>query len=318
MKYIGSALLLTLLFCAGMGLTRAQRRSAVPRQPIIDMHVHAHTADRFGKASLPNPVTGKPSAAVTDDDILKMTLAEMRRYNITKAVAGSFMESAERWRAAAADLFIKGAQIDVGIPMPDIDQLRAEYRAGRLGAIGEVGGQYLGMSPGDPALEPYFALAEELDIPVGVHMGVGPPNATYECCPKFRMSLGNPLLLEEVLVRHPKLRLYIMHAGYPFLRETIAVMHLYPQVYADIAVINWVIPREEFHDYLRGLMRAGMGRRIMFGSDQMIWPEAIGMAVEGTESAPFLTAEQKRDIFYHNAARFLRLDKTGNVPRAAR
>jgi len=40
----------------------------------------------------------------------------------------------------------------------------------------------------------------------------------------------------------------------------------------------------------------------------MVWPEAIGMAVDGIESAAFLTAEEKRDIFYNNAVRFLRLD----------
>ena len=48
---------------------------------------------------------------------------------------------------------------------------------------------------------------------------------------------------------------------------------------------------------------------IRIGSDQMIWPETIGMAIEAIESADFLTEEQKRDIFYNNAARFLRLDE---------
>lgn len=308
MRYICCLLLLVLLSSAVISQTRAGRQANAQRPPIIDMHMHAHTADRFGKAGIPNPITGKPSAAVTDEAILRATLAEMKRYNIVKAVAGSSMESSERWRAAAPDLFIRGAQIDVGIPMPSVEQLRAEYRAGRLGAMGEIGGQYLGLSPNDPTLEPYFALAEELDIPVGVHMGISAPNTPYECCPKFRVTLGNPALLEEVLIKHPKLRLYIMHAGYPYLQETIAIMSVYPQVYADIAVINWAIPRAEFHEYLKALMRAGMGKRLMFGSDQMIWYEAIGMAVEGTKSAPFLTAEQKRDIFYNNAARFLRLE----------
>ena len=301
--------LLLLIVCVTQ--TSAQQ-SNTRRLPVIDVHMHAHAADRFGKAGIPNPVTGKPSAAVTDDAILKATLKEMGRYNIVKAVAGSSMESAERWRAAAPDRIIKGAQIDVGIPMPSVEYLRAEFKAGRLGAIGEVGGQYLGLSPDDPKLEPYFALAEELDIPVGVHMGISSPNTPYECCPKFRVSLGNPMLLEEVLMRHPKLRLYIMHAGYPYLQEAVALMSVYPQVYADIAVINWIIPRAEFHEYLRALLRAGMGKRLMFGSDQMIWYEAIGMAVEGTESARFLTPEQKRDIFYNNAVRFFRLE--GKVP----
>jgi predicted TIM-barrel fold metal-dependent hydrolase len=49
----------------------------------------------------------------------------------------------------------------------------------------------------------------------------------------------------------------------------------------------------------------------MFGSDQMVWPEAIGMAIEGIESAKFLSKEEKRDIFYNNASRFLKLKETG-------
>lgn len=77
---------------------------------------------------------------------------------------------------------------------------------------------------------------------------------------------------------------------------------MYPQVYADLAAINWLRPREEFHEYLRALMRAGFGKRLMLGSDQMIWPEGIGLAIEGIESAQFLTADQKRDIFYNNGS----------------
>jgi predicted TIM-barrel fold metal-dependent hydrolase len=38
--------------------------------------------------------------------------------------------------------------------------------------------------------------------------------------------------------------------------------------------------------------------------------------VDAIQSAPFLTAEEKRDIFYNNAARFLRLDKQGHLPPA--
>lgn len=54
-------------------------------------------------------------------------------------------------------------------------------------------------------------------------------------------------------------------------------------------------------------MEAGYGDRVMFGSDQMIWPGIIGPSVQAIEEAPFLTEAQKRDILYHNAARFLRL-----------
>ncbi len=62
------------------------------------------------------------------------------------------------------------------------------------------------------------------------------------------------------------------------------------------------------------LIRYGFEKRIMFGSDQMTWPDAIGKAVEAIEKADFLSAEQKQDILYRNAARFLRLS-TGQIAR---
>jgi uncharacterized protein len=80
------------------------------------------------------------------------------------------------------------------------------------------------------------------------------------------------------------------------------LLYGHPQVYVDVVVINWTPPRKEFHAYLRRLVEAGYGKRIMFGSDQMVWPEAIGMAVDAINAADFLTAEQKADIFYNNAA----------------
>jgi len=52
----------------------------------------------------------------------------------------------------------------------------------------------------------------------------------------------------------------------------------------------------------------------MFGSDQLLYPEVIEHAIESIESAAFLTAGQKRDILYNNAARFLRLDASTQLP----
>jgi uncharacterized protein len=54
-------------------------------------------------------------------------------------------------------------------------------------------------------------------------------------------------------------------------------------------------------------VEAGFGERILWGSDQMIWPGTIKVAIATIEKADFLTPRQKRDIFYDNAARFLRL-----------
>src|SRR5690606_27950391 len=109
--------------------------------------------------------------------------------------------------------------------------------------------------------------------------------------------------LEDVLLKYPKMRVFIGHAGWPMIDDLLALMWSYPQVYVDVGIICFGIPKEEFHYYLRRIVKAGFGKRVMFGSDQMIWPEAILTGIESIWSADFLTEEQKRDILYNNAAR---------------
>lgn len=279
------------------------------RLPIIDVHLHSRSLAAI-KAQGPNPMTGaKPLGSV--EEHMKQTLAMMDRYNI---VLGIVSGGSRDLRALEGPAQLKKLAPDriwaapaFGKPGLDIEELRSFYKSGDLSAMGEIGAQYEGLSPSDMSLEPYFALAESLGIPVGIHTGLSFPGVTQMGYPKFRVSLGNPVHLEELLNRHPKLRVWIMHAGSPFLAETIGILNVYPQVYVDIAVINWIRPREEFHSYLKELIKSGFGKRIMFGSDQMSWPDAIGMAVEAVEKADFLSEEQKRDIFYNNAARFLNL-----------
>lgn len=45
----------------------------------------------------------------------------------------------------------------------------------------------------------------------------------------------------------------------------------------------------------------------MFGSDEMVWPDAVSAAIDTIQNDPALSPQQKRDILYNNAARFLRI-----------
>ena len=71
-----------------------------------------------------------------------------------------------------------------------------------------------------------------------------------------------------------------MHAGWPMLDDMVAMLYAYPNLYVDIAVIDWYIPKAEFYFYLKRLIDAGFSNRIMFGSDQMQWPQSISAAIE--------------------------------------
>ena len=277
-------------------------RTEAPRLPIIDVHLHS-ASDSGLKGDWPDPVPGigKPATA---REHTRQTLAMMDRYNIVLGIASYDSENIERLRLAAPARIWAG--LSYGIPGFEIEKMRSLYESGKLRIMGEICAQYDGLSPSDPVLEPYFALAEELDVPACVHMGISFSGIT-QSAPKFRVAMGNPLLLEEMLNRHPKLRVWIAHMGFPYLQETIGIVSVYPQVFIDTSAIDWLASPEPFLSYLKELVKNGLGDRIMFGSDQMDWPGAIGIAIETIEKADFLTAGQKRDILYNNAARFLRL-----------
>lgn len=249
---------------------------------------------------------------------MQAVISEMKRLNVVKGVVDgtNTEEDVFAWQKYAPDMIVPAFGMFTGgdaSVFPDLEKFEKGIAEKRYMVLGEVGAQYAGLSLSDPKLEPYLAIAEKYDIPVGVHTGLSFPGTPYDpCCRNFRTHLGNPQTIEEALVKHPKLRVYLIHGGTPFMQETIAIMNMYPQVYADVAVINWIAPRELFHEYLQTMIKNGFGKRLMFGSDEMRWADSIEMAIDGIESAKFLTEEQKRDIFCNNAARFMRWEGEKN------
>jgi hypothetical protein len=242
---------------------------------------------------------------VTGADLRVATLAELVRANITVALVSG--EGSPGWAASSAGRIIPGHQVlDATCGFTPLDSIRAGIEAGTIRFLGEIPAQYCGLTLDDPRFEPYLALAEEEDIPVLVHTGISFAGITYQdCCRHFRTSLGSPATVEEALARHPRLRLDLMHAGGPFREATLAIMYVYPNVYADLGVSTW-FDKGDFRD-LKTLIDAGLGDRLMFGTDQMVWPEAIPMAVDKLSHAPFLSVAQRKAIFCDNAARFLRM-----------
>lgn len=276
-------------------------------RPIIDVHMHVYPESAPILAGRPNPFTGVVEPARTAAESLDTALREMERCGIVLAFASGDYETARQRQLQAPDKL----RIAYSVQVPtaeDLDRIRRAHAEGRIAMIGEVSSQYAGVRPDDPRMEPLWALAEELDIPVGLHIGPAQRGIAYGRAPAYRASDSNPLLLEPVLLRHPNLRIFVMHAGWPMADEMIAMLYAHPQLYVDIGAINWVIPRAEFHSYLKRLVDAGYADRILFGIDHMAWVGEISNAIEAVESAPFLTDKQKEEIFYSNAARFFNLN----------
>ena len=300
-----------------------------PGKPVIDMHLHAFPVEFAAGAPgcagdqniLVMPLDPREEfdfsilgtcehpffAAESDEALLRDTLAAMEQYNIRRAVTSGALKDVTAWRASAPDKIIPALNF-ASDRKTTVKEFRQLHNEDKFKVFAEITAQYRGIPADAPIWEEYFALAEALDIPVGIHLGEGPPGAArfpgYET---YRAALTSPFQLEAVLQKHPRLRIYVMHYGSPLVDEMIAMLFTYPNLYVDISCNNWAFPRAQFYDALKRLIDAGMEKRIMFGSDQMVWPQAIGEAIRTIEEAPFLSESQKRDIFYNNAARFLRL-----------
>ena len=308
-------------------------QAAPARFAVIDMHFHADRPDAEGppggKICAPyadwaprdpgrpiedyldgftvHPTCPHPLSAPSDPAELRdRGLAALARDNVL-ALAGGDADTVEDYRAHSPDRILPAAGFGGGDDFPSLESLRHLHAAGHLKALSEITTQYAGIAPDDPRLEPYYALAEALDIPVGLHLGPGPPGTAYFATPKYTAAAGDPFRLEPVLLRHPRLRVYAMHAGWPMGDAMIAMMYAHPQLYVDIGVLDYAYPRKDFYAYLRRLVDAGFEQRILFGSDNMVWPDAIGIAIRRIRGAPFLTPHQKQLILHDNAARFLRI-----------
>lgn len=298
--------------------------------PVIDVHVHAMDESFPGGPMCPNeakflasdPKTKEAQSGWSQEECtpklypaakgeyIKDVVAEMERLNVTAVVFGD-PKSVQKWKDAAPGRVIPGTSFNEGMQPGKrvaLDELRKDFTTAGFKVMGEIGLQYEGLSPSDPSVDQYFALAEELDIPVAIHMGTGGSGRANVAMPKFRGSMGNPLLLEDLLARHPKLRVQVMHAGYPMIDNMLTLLQANSHVYVDVAGLIWSYPLKEVNRYIQRLVDAGFEDRVMFGTDQLEWPKLMAYSISIIQNADYLTPEQKRDILYNNAVRFLRLD----------
>lgn len=294
-----------------MGLAASSRTEA--REPIIDVHKHA---------SWP----GADDAAAR-----KALLADMDAEGIVLSLLHvNEPGDVEGWLQAAPGRFIGGPAMPCpptpeqpffrcfadSKGWPDLTWLEREMAAGRIGILGEMLFVYTGTHPDDKRMAPYWALAAKYDLPVAVHINRGPPPGVGprrdpRCCPAFDGEMGNPALLRPVLERHPCLRILLQHVGgsgspgnATFENETLALLADHATVYFDMSIVNSDTPADVHEAALRRLVDAGLGDRIMFGSDT----RPAGPILRRLESIEWLTPVQRRAILYDNAARFLRLD----------
>lgn len=239
---------------------------------------------------------------------------ELEKYKIVKGAVSSSWDNQEKYRSKTKTEFLIGLMVPCpngivpysgqkcfsdGSEFPDINWVRKQMIEKKIDFLGETLNQYHGISPSDPRMFPYYELAQEFKLPVGIHTGLAGPG---HLSPNYNPEMGDPALMKDVLVRFPGLKIWIMHAGAPYLKGTLEILGNHPQVYADISVLAnpEIIEKKDFHSYLKSLVDSGFEDRLMFGSDN----GNLGKMIAAVNELEFLTYEQKEKIFFSNADRF--------------
>ncbi|TBV72516.1 amidohydrolase family protein [Pseudoxanthomonas winnipegensis] len=266
---------------------------------ILDMHLHALPAP--GAAPAPCLETGGSCAAPDAAAVRRHTQAQLRRYNVIGLAAvqdgGQAMPASEA--RAPGHLALDPLRIDAATEAP-VQALRA---SGQLTLLG-LRRPTVDMALDDPRMEPLWRLATRVDLPVGLHLGRQDGAAASQAATGAELEA-----LQRLLARHPQLRLDLVHGAQPLSEALLAVLDAHPQVYLDVGQLVAGQNRPAFYRDLRAILDAGLGDQVMFGSGSPAWPASIGASIDTVRRAPFLDDGQKRDIFYNNAARFLRLER---------
>ena len=122
----------------------------------------------------------------------------------------------------------------------------------------KLGPVYQGTSPLHPQALRVFKTAERLGLPVMIHQGAIFANAG-------RLADSVALLLDDVAITFPELRIIVAHMGHPWVYETVVVMRRHANVFADTSAI----PSRPtvLATALAAAKEYGVLHKVLFGSD---------------------------------------------------
>lgn len=275
--------------------------------PVFDVHMHAMPPKFFERVTEANFGAHRKTATgmITDPEkLLARTIEEMDKNHIRWGLLSGDNSMVQEWAQKYPGRFLPSFRPDLSAKDQGqaVSQFAKEVAGKRWRAVGELGLPYAGKPLNDPALFPYYELCERAGVPVLFHTGLDGPEPQRLVSPAFRIELGDPLLLQDVVIRFPRLKIVIMHMGWPFFDHALYMLYAYPNVFVDVAVVDWILGKGVFERMLREAIDTVGNDRILFGSDQMVWPQMITPAVAAIRDAKFLSEADKRRILWGNAA----------------
>ncbi|MFF5297476.1 4-hydroxyphenyl-beta-ketoacyl-CoA hydrolase [Paractinoplanes globisporus] len=286
----------------------------------IDVHTHAEVG-RGGHTSLSSQLLAASEAYFKAHGHRQPTVDEMAAYYRERRMAAVvFTVDAEH---ATGHAPIPNEEVaascaahpDVLIPFASIDPHRgraAAIEARRLVREHGVRGfkfhpSLQGFSPDDRMAYPLYEAIEELGVPALFHTGQTGIGAGVPGGGGIRLRYSNPMLVDDVAVDFPDLRIILAHPSFPWQDEALAVATHKPYVYIDLS--GW--SPKYFPPLLVRYANTLLRDKVLFGSDYpVLTPDRWLADFEKLDIKP----DVRPKILKDNAARLLGLTVDKETP----
>jgi uncharacterized protein len=149
----------------------------------------------------------------------------------------------------------------------------------------KLGPIYQNIHPADERMMEIYQFCQDRNLPIMIHQGT-----TFPRLAPLKYSL--PILLEEVALQFPNLRMVVAHLGHPWIEDTLVLIRKQPNLYSDISVLHY--RPWQFYQALILAKEYGVLNKLLFGSDY-----------------PFTTPEATIDALQH----FNQITEGTNLPR---
>jgi predicted TIM-barrel fold metal-dependent hydrolase len=279
----------------------------------VDVHVHVQI-DSSGRPASPPALTAALAKYFKSSEsprTVDETAAYYRERDLAAVVFTVDATTNLGHAPNSIDDLIEGAvrNDDVLIPFGSVDPLQgpaAVEEAHRQAALGARGFKFhptvQAFDPSDPVHAPLFSAIEDLGLPIIVHTGQTGAGAGLPGGWGFRLSLSNPMLLDDVAARHPGLQIVMAHPSVPWQDEALSVATHKANVWIDLS--GW--SAKYFSPALVRAARTYLNDSMLFGSDLPALTPDRWLRDFATLDFP---DEAVAAIVKHNAVRLLGLDR---------
>lgn len=261
---------------------------------IFDFHIHVqNTTDPTEITDFLNQIGAKKGAILGTDhgNWGKAHGTQLSNQDVARIVA------------SVPDRLVGIASVHPDSPCP-VEDLE---KAACLGLRGLKLYPHSGFYPNTDRLYDVYALAQQLDLPVLIHTGIKAHTGQM-------MKYNRPLYIDEIAVDFPRLKIIIMHAGYPWVKEALILSKLNDNVWIDLTFLD-VLEDTFEDDLLQNTITACM-RTV--GADKLVWGSegwSLGLprfrdegilrvqkCIRKIQNISFLSDAEKEKILYRNAA----------------